>query len=110
MPYLVYVVSHEFIAIVFFFFTYPFLFLFLFTLPFHIFQYVMNISSHGRKTIHEEMCRSLAQLLQPSNMDQLTTNKILKHSQFFFAFIARSMALHLLTTARIKVGRVSQSF
>ncbi|XP_042890658.1 dedicator of cytokinesis protein 9-like isoform X3 [Penaeus japonicus] len=68
-------------------------------------KYVMNISSHGRKTIHEEMCRSLAQLLQPSNMDQLTTNKILKHSQFFFAFIARSMALHLLTTARIKMVR-----
>ncbi|XP_071525241.1 dedicator of cytokinesis protein 9 [Panulirus ornatus] len=68
-------------------------------------KYVMSTSCHGRKTIHEELCHSLAQLLQPSSMDQLITNKILRHSQFFFAFIARSMALHLLTTARIKMVR-----
>lgn len=69
------------------------------------FQYVMSISCHGRKTVHEELCHSLSELLQPSSMDQVITNKILRHSQFFFAFIARSMALHLLTTARIKVRR-----
>ncbi|XP_069940326.1 dedicator of cytokinesis protein 9 isoform X3 [Cherax quadricarinatus] len=68
-------------------------------------KYVMSISCHGRKTIHEELCHSLTELLQPSSMDQLITNKVLRHSQYFFAFIARSMALHLLTTARIKMVR-----
>ncbi|XP_050738114.1 dedicator of cytokinesis protein 9-like isoform X2 [Eriocheir sinensis] len=68
-------------------------------------KYVMSISCHGRKTVHEELCHSLSELLQPSSMDQVITNKILRHSQFFFAFIARSMALHLLTTARIKMVR-----
>ena len=68
-------------------------------------KYVMNISVYERRTVHEELCKSLAQLLQPSNMDQLTTNKILLYAQFFFSFVIRSMAIHLLTTARIKMVR-----
>ncbi|XP_068242950.1 dedicator of cytokinesis protein 9 [Palaemon carinicauda] len=68
-------------------------------------KYVMNISCHGRRTVHEELCKSLSELLDISNLDQLITGKILRHSQFFFAFITRSMALHLLTTARIKMVR-----
>ncbi|KAG0711143.1 Dedicator of cytokinesis protein 9 [Chionoecetes opilio] len=68
-------------------------------------KYVMSTSCHGRKTVHEELCHSISELLQPSNMDQTLINKILRHGQFFFAFIARSMALHLLTTARIKMVR-----
>ncbi|XP_045133980.1 dedicator of cytokinesis protein 9-like isoform X2 [Portunus trituberculatus] len=68
-------------------------------------KYVMSISCHGRKTVHEELCHSLTELLQPSGMDQTLINKILRHGQFFFAFITRSMALHLLTTARIKMVR-----
>ncbi|XP_076061952.1 dedicator of cytokinesis protein Ziz isoform X2 [Oratosquilla oratoria] len=68
-------------------------------------KYMMSLSSHGRKTVHEELCRSLVQLLQPSHMDQLLANKVLRHAHFFFAFITRSMAIHLLTTARVKMVR-----
>ncbi|KAB7505571.1 Dedicator of cytokinesis protein 9 [Armadillidium nasatum] len=67
-------------------------------------KYVQNITSQGKKTVHEELCQSLAQLLQSSNVDPLTSNKILKHLQFFFSFVSRSMTIHLLTTARIKVN------
>lgn len=66
-------------------------------------QYVMSVWCQGRRTVHQELCHSLAELLQPSSTDQLTTTSVLRYAHSFFAFVARSMALHLLTTARIKV-------
>lgn len=63
----------------------------------------MSVWCQGRRTVHQELCHSLAELLQPSSTDQLTTTSVLRYAHYFFAFVARSMALHLLTTARIKV-------
>ncbi|KAK4319158.1 hypothetical protein Pmani_009878 [Petrolisthes manimaculis] len=68
-------------------------------------KYVMSVWCQGRRTVHQELCHSLAELLQPSSTDHLTATRVLRHAHYFFAFVTRSMALHLLTTARIKMVR-----
>ncbi|XP_022919235.2 dedicator of cytokinesis protein 9 [Onthophagus taurus] len=56
-------------------------------------------------SVHEEMCKHLPVILNPTNTDFLVVNKFMHHSLFFFDVIVKSMAQHLLTTERIKMHR-----
>ncbi|XP_043189264.1 dedicator of cytokinesis protein 9-like isoform X2 [Amphibalanus amphitrite] len=68
----------------------------------HVFSEPRPPPAAGR-TVHEALCRGLAQLLQPSNMDFLLVHKLLRHASSLFDIIVKSMALHLLNSGRIKV-------
>lgn len=65
------------------------------------------VTPEGRKgaTVHEEMCKFLPSILDPNNTDFLVINKFMKHSEFFFQIVIKSMAQHLLNTGRIKMHR-----
>ncbi|XP_064456848.1 dedicator of cytokinesis protein 9-like isoform X3 [Ornithodoros turicata] len=56
-------------------------------------------------TVHEELTKSLANILKMSNADFLVIHKLLHHAWFFFQLLAKSMAQHLLNTDRIKMQR-----
>ncbi|KAJ8916213.1 hypothetical protein NQ315_016352 [Exocentrus adspersus] len=61
----------------------------------------------GKKnsTVHEEMCKHLPTILHPNNTDFLVVNKFMRHSDFFFEVVVKSMAQHLLSSGRIKMHR-----
>ncbi|XP_035734604.1 dedicator of cytokinesis protein 9-like isoform X2 [Vespa mandarinia] len=56
-------------------------------------------------TVHEQLGKYLPILLQPNNTDFLVINKFMRHSNFFFEIMIKSMAQYLLTTGRIKMHR-----
>ncbi|XP_022671033.1 dedicator of cytokinesis protein 9-like isoform X3 [Varroa destructor] len=57
------------------------------------------------QTVHHELCRALCKMFAQENLDFLVINKFLQHSWFFFQVMAKSMALFLLNTERIKMQR-----
>ncbi|XP_054285049.1 dedicator of cytokinesis protein 9 [Macrosteles quadrilineatus] len=68
-------------------------------------KFVFAGETVASRTVHEELCSHLPDLLKPENTDFLLVNKFLPHSGFFFQIIVKSMAQHLLTTGRIKMHR-----
>lgn len=67
-------------------------------------KYVFVLPENKRTTaVHEEMAKHLPVILHQNNTDFLVVNKFIHHSNFFFDIIAKGMALHLLSTNRIKV-------
>lgn len=67
----------------------------------------ISLDSKRGTTVHEEMCKHLPTILDPTNTDFLVVNKFMHHSDFFFEIIVKSMAQHLLSTGRIKVSSIS---
>lgn len=61
-------------------------------------------SGTSSTTVHEEMSRHLPTLLRPANTDFLVINKFMRHSNFFFEIMVKSMAQRLLSSGRIKVS------
>lgn len=57
-------------------------------------------------TVHAELGKHLPTILHPNNTDFLVVNKFMQHSTFFFEIMIKSMAQHLLSSGRIKVGLV----
>lgn len=74
-------------------------------------QYVLvsPTSKDGSTTVHEQLSRHLPTLLRPDYADFLTVNKLMRHSDFFFQVMAKSMAQYLLTSGRIKVKQIRLS-
>lgn len=64
-----------------------------------------NVSPSLMKTVHEEICRHLPSLLNPSNTDFLLVNKFMKFSSVIFDIIVKSMAHHLVSSGRIRMHR-----
>lgn len=62
-------------------------------------------SSDGNTTVHEQLSRHLPTVLRPDYADFLTVNKLMRHSDFFFQVMSKSMAQYLLTSGRIKMVR-----
>uniref|UniRef100_A0A3P9II38 Dedicator of cytokinesis 9b n=1 Tax=Oryzias latipes TaxID=8090 RepID=A0A3P9II38_ORYLA len=62
------------------------------------------ISSTCVKTVHEELAKAMTTILKPST-DFLTSNKILKHSWYFFEALVKSMAHFLIESGRVKLSR-----
>lgn len=60
-------------------------------------------SSNGGDTVHGQLSHHLPTLLRPDYTDFLTVNKLMRHSDFFFQVMAKSMAQYLLSSGRIKV-------
>ncbi|XP_023820930.1 dedicator of cytokinesis protein 9 isoform X13 [Oryzias latipes] len=61
-------------------------------------------SSTCVKTVHEELAKAMTTILKPST-DFLTSNKILKHSWYFFEALVKSMAHFLIESGRVKLSR-----
>ncbi|RVE75246.1 hypothetical protein OJAV_G00015200 [Oryzias javanicus] len=61
-------------------------------------------SSTCVKTVHEELAKAMTAILKPST-DFLTSNKILKHSWYFFEALVKSMAHFLIESGRVKLSR-----
>lgn len=64
---------------------------------------VAPTSTNENTTVHEQLSSHLPTLLRPDYADFLTVNKLMKHSDFFFQVMGKSMAQYLLSTGRIKV-------
>ncbi|XP_063323540.1 dedicator of cytokinesis protein 9-like isoform X2 [Pelmatolapia mariae] len=56
------------------------------------------------KTVHEELAKAMTAILKPST-DFLTSNKLLKHSWYFFEGLVKSMAHYLIEHGKVKVSR-----
>ncbi|XP_034032706.1 dedicator of cytokinesis protein 9 isoform X9 [Thalassophryne amazonica] len=65
-------------------------------------------SSINVKTVHEELAKTMTAILRPST-DFLTSNKLLKHSWFFFEALVKSVAHYLIESGKIRLSR-SQRF
>ncbi|XP_071320699.1 dedicator of cytokinesis protein 9 isoform X1 [Trachinotus anak] len=61
-------------------------------------------SSTNVKTVHEELAKAMTAILKPST-DFLTSNKLLKHSWFFFEALVKSMAHYLMESGKVKLSR-----
>uniref|UniRef100_A0A8C6LJ83 Dedicator of cytokinesis 9b n=1 Tax=Nothobranchius furzeri TaxID=105023 RepID=A0A8C6LJ83_NOTFU len=61
-------------------------------------------SSISVKTIHEELAKAMTAILKPST-DFLTSNKLLKHSWYFFEALVKSMAYYLMESGKVKLSR-----
>ncbi|XP_035485670.2 dedicator of cytokinesis protein 9 isoform X6 [Scophthalmus maximus] len=61
-------------------------------------------SSTRVKTVHEELAKAMTAILKPST-DFLTSNKLLKHSWFFFEALVKSMAHCLIEGGKVKLSR-----
>ncbi|XP_041637733.1 dedicator of cytokinesis protein 9-like isoform X2 [Cheilinus undulatus] len=66
-------------------------------------------SSTNVKTVHEELAKAMTAILKPST-DFLTSNKLLKHSWYFFEALVKSMAHYLIESGKVKVGLVLYLF
>ncbi|KAJ3584590.1 hypothetical protein NHX12_015085, partial [Muraenolepis orangiensis] len=53
------------------------------------------------KTVHEELVKAMTAILKPST-DFLTSNKLLKHSWYFFEALVKSMAQYLMESDKVK--------
>ncbi|KAM6893914.1 dedicator of cytokinesis protein 9-like [Xenentodon cancila] len=56
------------------------------------------------KTVHEELAKAMTAILKPST-DFLTSNKLLKHSWYFFEALVKSMAHYLIESGKVKLSR-----
>ncbi|XP_041835168.1 LOW QUALITY PROTEIN: dedicator of cytokinesis protein 9-like [Melanotaenia boesemani] len=56
------------------------------------------------KTVHEELAKAMTAILKPST-DFLTSNKLLKHSWYFFEALVKSMAHYLMESGKVKLCR-----
>ncbi|XP_053273525.1 dedicator of cytokinesis protein 9 isoform X1 [Pleuronectes platessa] len=56
------------------------------------------------KTVHEELAKAMTAILKPST-DFLTSNKLLKHSWYFFEALMKSMAQYLMESGKVKLSR-----
>ncbi|KAK7893452.1 hypothetical protein WMY93_022604 [Mugilogobius chulae] len=56
------------------------------------------------KTVHEELAKAMTAILKPST-DFLTSNKLLKHSWYFFEALVKSMAHYLIESGKVKLTR-----
>uniref|UniRef100_A0A4W6EJH5 Dedicator of cytokinesis 9b n=1 Tax=Lates calcarifer TaxID=8187 RepID=A0A4W6EJH5_LATCA len=61
-------------------------------------------SSTDVKTVHEELAKAMTAILKPST-DFLTSNKLLKHSWYFFEALVKSMAHYLIESGKVKLSR-----
>ncbi|CAN9498341.1 unnamed protein product [Ophioblennius macclurei] len=61
-------------------------------------------SSTAVKTVHEELAKAMTAILKPST-DFLTSNKLLKHSWYFFEALVKSMAHYLMESGKVKLSR-----
>ncbi|XP_061641112.1 dedicator of cytokinesis protein 9-like isoform X1 [Phyllopteryx taeniolatus] len=61
-------------------------------------------SSNNVRNIHEELTKAMTAILKPST-DFLTSNKLLKHSWYFFEALVKSMAHYLIESCRVKLSR-----
>ncbi|KAM7375212.1 hypothetical protein PAMA_014344 [Pampus argenteus] len=61
-------------------------------------------SSTSVKTVHEELAKAMTAILKPST-DFLTSNKLLKHSWYFFEALVKSMAHYLIESGKVKLSR-----
>ncbi|KAM4710945.1 dedicator of cytokinesis protein 9-like isoform 3-T3 [Anableps anableps] len=61
-------------------------------------------SSICLRTVHEELAKAMTAILKPST-DFLTSNKLLKHSWYFFEALVKSMAYYLIESGKIKLSR-----
>ncbi|KAF3706389.1 Dedicator of cytokinesis protein 9 [Channa argus] len=61
-------------------------------------------SSTNVKTVHEELAKTMTAILKPST-DFLTSNKLLKHSWYFFEALVKSMAHYLIEGGKVKLSR-----
>ncbi|XP_044200993.1 dedicator of cytokinesis protein 9 isoform X4 [Thunnus albacares] len=61
-------------------------------------------SSTNVKTVHEELAKAMTAILKPST-DFLTSNKLLKHSWYFFEALVKSMAHYLIEGGKVKLSR-----
>uniref|UniRef100_A0A8C4HLA4 Dedicator of cytokinesis 9b n=1 Tax=Dicentrarchus labrax TaxID=13489 RepID=A0A8C4HLA4_DICLA len=61
-------------------------------------------SSTNVKTVHEELAKAMTAILKPST-DFLTSNKLLKHSWYFFEALVKSMAHYLIECGKVKLSR-----
>uniref|UniRef100_A0AAQ4RQR5 Dedicator of cytokinesis 9b n=1 Tax=Gasterosteus aculeatus aculeatus TaxID=481459 RepID=A0AAQ4RQR5_GASAC len=67
-------------------------------------------SSTDVKTVHEELAKAMTAILKPST-DFLTSNKLLKHSWYFFEALVKSMAHYLMESGKLSRNqRFSASF
>ncbi|XP_028248822.1 dedicator of cytokinesis protein 9 isoform X5 [Parambassis ranga] len=63
-----------------------------------------SYSSANVKTVHEELAKAMTAILKPST-DFLTSNKLLKHSWYFFEALVKSMAHYLVESGKSKLSR-----
>ncbi|XP_027867129.1 dedicator of cytokinesis protein 9-like isoform X9 [Xiphophorus couchianus] len=61
-------------------------------------------SSICLRTVHEELAKAMTAILKPST-DFLTSNKLLKHSWYFFEALVKSMAYYLTESGKVKLSR-----
>uniref|UniRef100_A0A8C5HF45 Dedicator of cytokinesis protein 9-like n=1 Tax=Gouania willdenowi TaxID=441366 RepID=A0A8C5HF45_GOUWI len=61
-------------------------------------------STTSVKTVHEELAKAMTAILKPST-DFLTSNKLLKHSWYFFEALVKSMAHYLQESGKVKLSR-----
>uniref|UniRef100_A0A3Q3DF16 Dedicator of cytokinesis protein 9-like n=1 Tax=Hippocampus comes TaxID=109280 RepID=A0A3Q3DF16_HIPCM len=61
-------------------------------------------SANGESNIHEELTKAMTAILKPST-DFLTSNKLLKHSWYFFEALVKSMAHYLTESGQVKLSR-----
>ncbi|XP_037552296.1 dedicator of cytokinesis protein 9 [Nematolebias whitei] len=61
-------------------------------------------SSMCVKTVHGELAKAMTAILKPST-DFLTSNKLLKHSWYFFEALVKSMAYYLIEGGKVKLSR-----
>uniref|UniRef100_A0A673BJF3 Dedicator of cytokinesis 9b n=1 Tax=Sphaeramia orbicularis TaxID=375764 RepID=A0A673BJF3_9TELE len=67
-------------------------------------------SSVNVKTVHEELAKAMTAILKPST-DFLTSNKLLKHSWYFFEALVKSVAHYLIESGKLSRNqRFSASF
>uniref|UniRef100_A0AAQ6AGE8 Dedicator of cytokinesis 9b n=1 Tax=Amphiprion ocellaris TaxID=80972 RepID=A0AAQ6AGE8_AMPOC len=67
-------------------------------------SYVKPYSCTSVKTVHEELAKAMTAILKPST-DFLTSNKLLKHSWYFFEALVKSMAHYLMESGKVKLSR-----
>uniref|UniRef100_A0A8C5H908 Dedicator of cytokinesis protein 9-like n=1 Tax=Gouania willdenowi TaxID=441366 RepID=A0A8C5H908_GOUWI len=67
-------------------------------------SYVKIYSTTSVKTVHEELAKAMTAILKPST-DFLTSNKLLKHSWYFFEALVKSMAHYLQESGKVKLSR-----
>ncbi|XP_077439207.1 dedicator of cytokinesis protein 9-like isoform X1 [Vanacampus margaritifer] len=60
--------------------------------------------SNDENNVHEELTKAMTAILKPST-DFLTSNKLLKHSWYFFEALVKSMAHYLTESCRVKLSR-----
>ncbi|KAG8580941.1 hypothetical protein GDO81_007483 [Engystomops pustulosus] len=69
-------------------------------------KYVFKTQSYGDRTVHEELTKGVTSLLKCNELN--TIKSVLRHSQFFFEIIIKSMAQHLYEKDMMQVERTKR--